>query len=112
MGTLRGMMFHWDVAGNTSRTLQINFPRTNASARVTLSTVGGVGRCSCGITHFRTRPSPNGPDIDHDLPRDFSLGFVPIIAEDNMTSVTAIIDTNNATIETGIGTLSVDFWGA
>jgi hypothetical protein len=111
MATIRGMAYHWDTAGNVSRTLQINFGRTGAVARTTLSTVGGVGRCSTGITSFRTRPDPNGPDIETNLPRDFGLGFVPIVAQDNMTSVTAIIDTQNATIEFGIGTLSVDFWG-
>ena len=111
MATIFGMMYHWAVARNTSRTLQINFARTDAAARVTLSTVGGVGRCSCGITQFRTRPNPNGADMEHPLELDFGLGFVPMVAEKNMTSVTAIIDTNNATIETGIATLSVDLWG-
>lgn len=111
MATIFGMMYHWAVAQNASRTLQINFARTDAAARVTLSTVGGVGRCSCGITHFRTRPNPNGADVEHNLPVDFGLGYVPMVAEKNMTSVTAIIDTNNATIETGVGMLSVDLWG-
>jgi hypothetical protein len=100
------MAHHWEPAGNVSRTLQINFGRTGAVARTTLSTVGGVSRCSTGITSFRTRPDPNGPDIETNLPRDFGLGFVPIIAQNNMTSVTAIIDTQNATIEFGIGTLN------
>jgi hypothetical protein len=111
MATIRGMMYHWETAGNASKTLQINFGRTGAVARTALSTVGGVGRCSTGITQFRTRPDPNGPDIETNLALDFGLGFVPIVGADNMTSVTAMINTVNATIEFGVGTLTVDFWG-
>jgi hypothetical protein len=110
MATIRGMSYHWTVAGNATRTVQINFGRTGAVARTSLSTVGGGARCSGGITQFRTRPDPNGGDVETNLNRDFGLPFVPIVAEDNMTSVTALIDTENATVELGIITLTVDFW--
>lgn len=73
MATIRGMFYHWAVAGNASRTLQINFGRTGAVARTTLSTVGGGGRCSGGIRQFRTRPDPNGADIETNLDLDFDL---------------------------------------
>jgi hypothetical protein len=111
MATIRGMMFHWASSGNSSQSVQINFGRTGAVARTSLSTVGGVGRCSCGITQFRTRPDPNGGDIDSNLALDFGEPFVPIVAADNMTSVTAVINTENATIEFGVMTLAVDLWG-
>jgi hypothetical protein len=110
MATIRGMLYHWVTADNVSRTAQINFARTGAVARTTLSTVGGGGRCSGGITQFRTRPSPNGADVEHAVDLFLGVPFVPIIAEDNMTSVTAVLDTRNATPEAGIMTLSVDLW--
>jgi hypothetical protein len=110
MATIRGMSYHWAVAGNATKTVQINFGRTGAVARTSLSTVGGRGRCSGGITQFRTRPDPNGADVETNLNLDFGLPFVPIVAEDNMTSVTAVINTENATVEFGIITLTVDFW--
>jgi hypothetical protein len=111
MATIRGMAFHWAFAANTSATLQINFGRTGAVARTTLSTVGGPGRCSGGITQFRTRPDPNGPDLETNLGLDFGLPMVPIVAEGNMTSVTAVVNTQNFTPEIGFLTLTVDFWG-
>ena len=116
MATIRGMLYHWAVADNSNifggeatKTVQINFGRTGAVARTTVSTVGkGGGYCAGGITQFRTRPEPNGADVETNVDLYLGSPFVPIVAEDNMTSVTAVIST---IFVAGVINLTVDFWG-
>jgi hypothetical protein len=107
------MLFHWTFVAFDQATVQINFGRTGAVARTTLS---GVTRLAlAGISQFRTRADPNGPEQDTNFGFDVRFGWPPIVAADNMTSVTAELLSQGvdfAGIRQGsLMTLTVDLWG-
>jgi hypothetical protein len=113
MATIRGMSFHWTFVAFDQATVQINFGRTGAVARTALSgvTVGAL----TGISQFRTRADPNGPEQDTNFDFDFRFGWPPIVAQDNMTSVTAQLIARGVNLggisQGSLMTLTVDLWG-
>jgi hypothetical protein len=58
-----------------------------------------------GITQFRTRTTPNGPDQDHNFGWDSNFGFPPVAFDPIMTSVSAQLDVGGG--QQGVMTLMV-----
>ena len=115
MATIGGTTFLWNFVAFGQVTLHLNFGRTGAVARTTLS--GVSAGALAGISQFRTRAAPDGPDQETSFPFDFRFGFPPIVAADNMTSVTAELVSQGfqppfgGPAQGSLVTLTVDFWG-
>ena len=81
----------WGIGHDTggSGSLQINFRPSDALALVSLSMASGEGLCHAGITQYRSRPVPSGPEQDHNFGWSAGFGFPPVARDTTMTSVTA-----------------------
>lgn len=90
-----------------TETVQINFAPTQAVVLCSLSQADGDGLCACGITQYRTRTTPGGPDQDHNFGISGGSYWLPPNAFDRlMTSVTAELDTG----EDQQGTMTCMVW--
>jgi hypothetical protein len=103
-------MWAWDSGGNgTSTSAKIRFDPQYAYAETSLSFADGGGYTGIGITHYETRPVPNGPNQPTDFPWDPNYTFPPAVDADQMTLVMAELDVGGSTSVTGL--LTVFLWG-
>jgi hypothetical protein len=102
----------WAYGGDDgiSASMQINFPPQLAVAQASLSGANGDGLCMGGITQFRTRTTPSGPDQDHNFGWDPNFGFPPVAFDPIMTSVSAELAVGGNG-QQGVMTLLVWLWG-
>jgi hypothetical protein len=85
--------FAWDSGGDgTSGSMRVSFGPQYGFAQTSLSFADGGGYTGIGITHYETRPNPNGPNIPVDFSYDPNFGYPPAIDADQLTEVTAEID--------------------
>jgi hypothetical protein len=102
------MAWNWMWAvGQYSQSAQVNFSPTMAVVLCSLSQADGDGLCAGGITQYRTRTQPDGPDQDHNFSKSGLTYWLPPVAYDPlMTGVTAELDVG----ENQQGTMSVMVW--
>jgi hypothetical protein len=106
---VQNMAWHWNWAvDGSSASMQVNFPPQMAVAQASLSGADGEGLCMGGITQFRTRTTPNGPDLDHNFGWDSNFGFPPVAFDPIMTSVSAQLVVGGG--QQGVTTLMVWLW--
>lgn len=102
----------WAFGGDNgySYSVQYNFSPTPSVAQTSLSVVaGGGGFCTSGITQYRIRPVPNGPDQDINFGWNYIGAFPPSVNDPNMTSVTAEMQLGGGD-QSGYMTLNIWFW--
>ena len=65
---VNGMRYNWGWAyggdNGISWSVEYNFSPTFAAAQTSLSMADGDGLVTGGITHYRNRSTPSGPDHD------------------------------------------------
>jgi hypothetical protein len=106
---VQNMAWSWGWAVNSSVSLQVNFAPTLAVAQCSLSQADGDGLCAGGITQYRTRTTPSGPDHDHNFGISGGSYWLPPVAFDPlMTSVSAELDLGDN--QQGTMTLMVWLW--
>jgi hypothetical protein len=103
--------WNWVFGGDSggSASMQVNFGPTLAVAEASLSGANGDGLCMGGITQFRTRTQPDGPDQDHNFGWSSDFGFPPVAFDPIMTSVSAELDVGGNG-QQGVMTLMVWLW--
>ena len=106
---VQNMVWHWGSAAHGSVSLQVNFAPTKAVAHTSLSGANGDGLCMGGITQYRTRTRPDGPDQDHNFSWNPNFGFPPLAYDPLMTSVSAELATGGGG-QSGVMTLLVSLW--
>lgn len=100
---VQNMAWNWGWAVS----LQVNFAPTLAVAQCSLSQADGDGLCAGGITQYRTRTTPSGPDQDHNFGISGGSYWLPPVAFDPlMTSVSAELDVG----ENQQGTMTLMVW--
>jgi hypothetical protein len=108
-----GMHYNWGWAyggdNGISWSVEYNFAPSYAAAQTSLSMADGDGLCTCGITQYRVRPDPGGPDQDVDFNWDPNFGFPPSVYDPNMSGVTAELDVGGNG-QQGVMTLNVWFF--
>ena len=106
---VQNMAWQWGWAVGNSTSLQVNFGPTQAVALCSLSQADGDGLCAGGITQYRSRTTPSGPDQDHNFSVTGTTYWLPPMAFDPlMTSVSAELDTGQN--QQGTMTLMVWLW--
>lgn len=103
-----GMHYNWGCATSSSWSVQYNFAPSFAVAQVSVIAFGGGGLHGGGVTQYRIRPDPNGPDQDVDFSWNSNFGYPPSVYDPNMTSVTAELDVGQD--QEGVMTLNVWFF--
>jgi len=105
--------WNWATGGegfdDTTASMQVNFAPTMAVAKTTLSGTNAIGLCMGGITQYRTRTQPNGPDQHHNFGWDPNFGYPPMVYDPNMTSVSAELHVRGNR-QVGVMTLMVWLW--
>jgi hypothetical protein len=84
-----GMHYTWGWASDNDWSVQYNFSPARAVAQVSLSQAVEQGLCAGGITQYRTKPLPNGPDHDVNFGWNPNFIYPPSVHDPQMTSVTA-----------------------
>ena len=109
-----GMHYNWGWAyggdNGISWSAQYNFSPGFAVAQTSLSMADGDGLVTCGITQYRKRAVPSGPDQDVNFGWNPNFGFPPSVYDPLMTSVTAELDVGGNG-QQGVMTLNVWFFG-
>ncbi|KDB07800.1 hypothetical protein LIG30_3002 [Burkholderia sp. lig30] len=99
-------MWAWDSGGNGNSTSHtIRFDPQYAFAQTALSFADGGGYTGIGITHFETRPVPDGPNQPTDFSYDPNFGYPPAVDADQMTVVTAELDVGGSQAATALLTV-------
>src|SRR5262245_24484418 len=109
---IQNMSWSWSSVfggdSGSSTSMQVNFGPTLAVAQASLSGANGDGLCMGGVTQYRTRTQPDGPDQDHDFGWDSQFGYPPIVFDPIMTSVSAQLEVGGS--QDGVMTLTVWQW--
>jgi hypothetical protein len=105
---VQNMAWHWGAASSTSVSLQVNFAPTQAVAQCYLSQADRGGLTAGGITQFRSRATPTGPDQDHNFEVSNPAWLPPLAYDPLMTSVSARLDEGQD--QQGTLTLLVSLW--
>ena len=106
---VQNMAWQWGWAVSSSVSLEVNFAPTMAVALCSLSQADGGGLCAGGITQYRARTQPDGPDQDHNFSISGGTYWLPPMAYDNlMTSVSAELDVGQN--QQGTMTLMIWLW--
>jgi hypothetical protein len=100
----------WAYGGDsgTSHSIEMRFGPSNAFAQTTLSMAAGDGLCVVGITAYRMRPDPGGPDQETDFQWNPNFGFPPMAYDPNLTYVRAELDVGAH--QQGVASLIVTFF--
>jgi|SRR3954447_8582708 len=105
---VQNMAWHWGAAFSTSVSLQVNFAPTQAVAQCYLSQADGGGLTAGGITQYRSRATPTGPDQDHNFEVSNPAWLPPLAYDPLMTSASARLDEGQD--QQGTLTLLVSLW--
>ena len=98
----------WGYGGDSGHVtiMEFNFPPSKVIVHSTLSMTTGL--CSVGISQYRTRPNPNGPDQPIDFNWDPNFGFPPIIFDQHFTYAKAELGV--APHQSGVATVTISFF--
>ena len=96
----------WDSGGNgSSYSIHVSFGPQTAYAQTSLNARYGSDWTGIGITHYETRPDPNGPNVPFDFSYVPNMGYPPAIGADQLTEVTAEIDVGGNDMATALLTV-------
>jgi hypothetical protein len=99
----------WDSGGNgTSGSVRVSFGPQYGYAQTALTFADGGGYTGIGITHYETRPDPNGPNVPTDFGWNPAFTYPPAIDADQLTEVTAEVEVGGSTAMTGL--ITVFLW--
>jgi hypothetical protein len=95
---ISSLWYNWGwAAQGGSWSVRVSFdPRHGfAQTSISISLNDGMGYNGIGITHFETRPEPNGPNVPFDFGFNGNFGYPPAIHADQLTEVIAEIGTSD-----------------
>jgi hypothetical protein len=100
----------WAYGGDSGAVsiMEFSFPPSKVIVHSTLSMATGGGLCTVGISHYRTRPNPNGPDQPIDFNWDPNFGFPPIIFDQHFTYAKAELTVGAH--QQGVATVTISFF--
>jgi hypothetical protein len=83
---VQNMAWQWGGVNAHTTSLQVNFGPTQAAALCSLSQAGGGGPCAGGITQYRSRTQPDGPDQDHNFGVSGATYWLPPKSKPRLTT--------------------------
>jgi hypothetical protein len=100
----------WAYGGSTggTHTMEFGFAPSKVVVHSTLSMASGDGLCVVGISHYRSRPNPNGPEQSFDFNWDPNFGYPPIIFDQHFTYAKA--ELNVGAHQQAVATVTISFF--
>jgi len=88
--------------------MEFSFAPSKVIVHSTLSMASGGGLCVVGISHYRSRPNPNGPEQSFDFNWDPNFGYPPIVFDQHFTYAKAELVVGAH--QQGVATVTVSFF--